>query len=87
MYPVSHGRIVLPMNGSPEQALYVLGQAAEVRARADATWRSAIKHALASDVPVEQIASRAHTSIDIVLAIVNSPQRRGGCFYRNAGAW
>jgi hypothetical protein len=77
------------MYGSSEQALYVLDQAAEVRARADVTWRSAIRQALASNAPIEQIATRANTTIETVLAIVNDnpTPRRGGCFPRNAGAW
>ncbi|MEJ3744147.1 hypothetical protein WEI85_12725 [Actinomycetes bacterium KLBMP 9797] len=79
------------MSGSPEQALYVLDRAAEVRARADATWRSAIRQALASEATVEQVATRAHTNVDIVLAIVRATprasRRDGGCFRRNAGAW
>ncbi|MFC0530203.1 hypothetical protein [Phytohabitans kaempferiae] len=81
------------MYGSSEQALYVLDQAAEVRARADVTWRSAIRQALANKVSVEQIADRAHTTIEQVLAIVSTPAptsespRRGGCFPRNAGPW
>jgi hypothetical protein len=81
------------MNGSSEQALYVLDQAAEVRARADVTWRSAIRQALASKASIEQIADRAHATIEQVLAIVatstpvSQSPRRGGCFPRNAGPW
>lgn len=83
------------MYGSPEQALYVLDQAAEVRARADVTWRSAIRQALASKASIEQIADRAHTTVEQILAIVVTPlhtptsesPRSGGCFPRNAGRW
>jgi len=83
------------MYGSPEQALYVLDQAAQVRARADVTWRSAIRRALASEASIEQIADRAHTTTDHVIAIITTPlhtptfesPRRGGCFPRNAGRW
>lgn len=83
------------MNGSPEQALYVLDQAAQVRARADVTWRSAIMQALASKVSIEQIADRADTTVDQIIAILRAPlhtpasesPRSGGCFPRNAGRW
>ncbi|MGN9907283.1 hypothetical protein ACTMTJ_06955 [Phytohabitans sp. LJ34] len=83
------------MYGSSEQALYVLDQAAEVRARADVTWRSAIRQALASEASIEQIADRANTSIEQILAIVSTPvpaptsesPRSGGCFPRNTGRW
>ncbi|MGN9909944.1 hypothetical protein ACTMTJ_20560 [Phytohabitans sp. LJ34] len=61
------------MYGTSERALYVLDQAAEVLARADVTWRSAIRQALAGGVPIEQVATRANTTIDNVLAIVNTP--------------
>jgi hypothetical protein len=93
MYPAPLWTSLFPMYGSSEQALYVLDQAADVRARADVTWRSAIRQALASRVPIEQIATRANTTIEHVLAIVNTSQpisdspRRGGCFPRNAGPW
>jgi hypothetical protein len=63
------------MYGSSEQALYVLDQAVEVRARADVTWRSAIRQAMASGIPIEQIATRANTTIENVLAIVNASLR------------
>lgn len=69
------------MYGSSEQALYVLDQAVEVLARADVTWRSAIRQALASRVPIEQVATRGNTTIENVLAIVNTPEspwRAGG---------
>jgi hypothetical protein len=83
------------MYGSSEQALYVLDQAAEVRARADVTWRSAIRQALASKASIEQIADRAHTTVEQILAIVSTPvptptsesPRSGGCFPRNPGRW
>ncbi|BCB82214.1 hypothetical protein GCM10022251_46480 [Phytohabitans flavus] len=83
------------MYGSPEQALYVLDQAADVRARADVTWRSAIRQALASKASIDQIADRAHTTVEQILAIVATPPqapksespRSGGCFPRNAGRW
>ena len=83
------------MYGSPEQALYVLDQAAEVRARADVTWRSAIRQALASKASIEQIADRAHATVEQILAIVAVPlptpasesPRSGGCFPRNDGRW
>jgi hypothetical protein len=95
MYPVPSWTSLYPMYGSSEQALYVLDQAAAVRARADVTWRSAIRHALATKASIEQIANRAHTSVEDVLAIVSTPTptprsdspRRGGCFVRNAGRW
>jgi hypothetical protein len=93
MYPVPSWTSLYPMYGSSEQALYVLSQAAEVRARADVTWRSAIRHALASKATAEQVAHRAHTSVEDVLAIASTPiprsdsPRRGGCFVRNAGRW
>ncbi|BCB87604.1 hypothetical protein [Phytohabitans suffuscus] len=81
------------MYGSSEQALYVLDQAAEVRARADVTWRSAIRQAIASEASIEQIADRAHTTVEQILAIVATPTptsespRSGGCFPRNTGRW
>ena len=54
-------------------ALEVLDHAVRDRHVADATWRSAIKRALATGIPIEEVATRARTTIDEVLAIMDEP--------------
>lgn len=59
------------MYGTPDRALYVLDNAVQVRERADALWRAAIREAIASRTPIEQVAAQARTTIENVLTIIN----------------
>jgi hypothetical protein len=59
------------MYRTPDRALHVLEQATSVRANAERVWRSAIREAMASGVPIEQVATRAGTTIEDVLAILD----------------
>lgn len=65
-----------------DSALHRLASAALSRQRADVAWRYAIRDALANRAPIEDIALRAKTTIEDVLAIVDqqvtdqAPRRR-----------
>jgi hypothetical protein len=59
------------MYGTQDKALDLLDRAASTREHADRVLRSAIREALASNVSVELVATRAGTTIDNVLAIVD----------------
>ncbi len=59
------------MHRTPDRALYLLDQATSVRAHSERGWRSAIREAMASRVPIEQVATRAGTTIDGVLAVLD----------------
>lgn len=56
-----------------DNALHRLDNAALTRQRADVVWRYAIRDALASQARIEDIALRANTTIEHVLAIVDQP--------------
>lgn len=54
-----------------DRTLDVLDRAVSGRDHADRAWRSAIGQALANEVPIEQVATRARIPIDTVLAVVD----------------
>ncbi len=60
------------MHGSQHRALDLLDRAVTGRDHADRTWRSAIREALANEVPIEQVATRANITIDNVLNVVDT---------------
>ena len=56
-------------------ALCLVDEASAGRADdADKVWRSAIREAIACNVPIEHVASRANVSVDDILAIVSQTQ-------------
>jgi hypothetical protein len=59
------------MHRTPDRALYLLDQVTSVRSHSERVWRSAIREAMASRVPIEQVATRAGTTIEEVLAILD----------------
>jgi len=62
------------MHGSVEVALRLLDQAAYMRDHANGIWRSAIKEAIDCQAPIVFVATRARTTIDDVLTIVDEPR-------------
>ncbi|MEU7823302.1 hypothetical protein [Catellatospora sp. NPDC049111] len=56
-------------------ALCLVDEASAGRADdADKVWRSAIREAIACNVPIEHVASRANVSIEEILSIVSETQ-------------
>ncbi|GAA1410450.1 hypothetical protein ACFQZ4_35805 [Catellatospora coxensis] len=56
-------------------ALCLVDEASAGRADdADKVWRSAIREAIACNVPIEHVASRANVSVEEILSIVSESQ-------------